>query len=326
MDEYLDLLYIDDDNNAQKLQGLTKILELCKNPQNLPNLSYNHALMSALSRIMYEDSKRSIELAFHVCKIFYAFSNFNEMLQLLSKYKVGAHALEIVNLCVRRNHHRYEKIARRLWELDPTTNENRQKQFQIKKSIPKQKWINVSKQDHITFICLSLLINLAEDPNVEKKMVKNSLITHLTDSLDHKSKKCSSIIFRFLKKLSIYESNVNEMLHLHSVHQIIRVLCSTKDCNIIQTGLDVLFNISFSKIGRDQIMQSKSLPSFFTSHFRRRSLRSKILKLLYHLSIDSDTRAKLFRPKLMELIMKVIINTTSNSIEKVLAAVVINVS
>jgi len=52
-------------------------------------LIQNMQLMSALSRVLADDYKRSMELSYNLCSIFLALSNFMEMHTILGNYRIG---------------------------------------------------------------------------------------------------------------------------------------------------------------------------------------------------------------------------------------------
>ena len=52
-------------------------------------LIQNMQLTSALSRVLADDYKRSMELSYNLCSIFLALSNFMEMHTILGNYRIG---------------------------------------------------------------------------------------------------------------------------------------------------------------------------------------------------------------------------------------------
>ena len=87
IDEYMEMLYGGEDEIQEKIKGCTKILQLCRYVGNLEVLIQNMQLMSALSRVLNDDFKRSMELSYKLCSIFLALSNFMEMHTILSNYR-----------------------------------------------------------------------------------------------------------------------------------------------------------------------------------------------------------------------------------------------
>lgn len=107
--------------------------------------------------------------------------------------------------------------------------------------------ILTKKQDKLFFISFYILINLAEDINTEKKMLKKSLISYLVDMLDHKYEDLLILTLTFLKKLSIYEENKEELKSFKIIEKLYKFLsCSSFQLTFIV--LRLLFNLSFDKV------------------------------------------------------------------------------
>lgn len=338
IDHYLELLYVDENNVSQKVDGLTKIFQLCKIEKNLHQLAQNHTLMSALSRLMSEDSKRSIEVSFIVCKIFLIFSSCREILPTLSNYRVGILAMDIVSLCVRRYHHCSLKIARVLFEEDDKS-ESASGMTSVNSSdqqngtsgdenlVNKIQWIKASKQDHVVFFSLCILFNLAQDITTEKKMVKKGLVKLLTECVRYKSKRCLQIVLQFFKKMTLFEENILDMADakINTVNKIANLFCSTTDTDILYDCLVILFNVSFHRVGRRQLSQHKRLLSLLAHQLQNPDLRKLIARLFYHLSIEFGTREQLGSSELVFAVVK-LASSSKPCDDRELAALAVNVS
>ena len=69
-------------------------------------------------------------------------------------------------------------------------------------------------------MCLSTLINLAEDVLIEKKMKRRGIIPHLMKLLQRENLKLLETTFLFLKKLSIFAENKLEMIELDLINSL----------------------------------------------------------------------------------------------------------
>ena len=163
---------------------------------NLEQLIQNMQLMSALSRVFADDFKRSSELSFNLCRIFLSFSNFMEMHSILSNYRVGALTMKVVELELKRTRHKAEERQKAAEDM-----------VEVSKKHEMKEAILARRQDKIIFVALHLLINLAEDVSVEKKMVKKNLVVMLTENLNRRTPDCLMLILTFLRKLSIFSEN-----------------------------------------------------------------------------------------------------------------------
>ena len=66
----------------------------------------------------------------------------------------------------------------------------------------------------IISVSFYLLLNLAEDLKVELKMKNKKVVTMLCQSLDRDNFELLILVVSFLKKLSIFVENKNEMVSL----------------------------------------------------------------------------------------------------------------
>lgn len=72
-----------------------------------------------------------------------------------------------------------------------------------------------------------MLHNLAEDPVIEEKMTKRNIVMLLANALDAEDAELLAVGLTFLKKLSIYKENKNDMLKSGILDKILPVLDSS---------------------------------------------------------------------------------------------------
>lgn len=70
----------------------------------------------------------------------------------------------------------------------------------------------IQKQDRLLYLCFYMLLNLAEDVAVERKMKKKNIVAHLVKMLDRSNVELLILAVTFLKKLSIYKENKDAMV------------------------------------------------------------------------------------------------------------------
>lgn len=103
------------------------------------------------------------------------------------------------------------------------------------------------KQDKVLFVCFYILINLAEDISVERKMIKKDLILHLLSSLESTYGDLLTLTMSFIKKLSIFEENKEILKELNIVDKLMKFLnCSSQP--LVNAVLRVYFNLSFDEV------------------------------------------------------------------------------
>ena len=126
----------------------------------------------------------------------------------------------------------------------------------------------------------------------------------------------------FLKKLSLIEENKNAMKENGIVEKLIRFIpCSSK--NLVMITLRLLFNLSFDKDIREQILKCGFVPRLITL-LKTPAFRAKTLKLLYHLSVDDRCKSMFTYTDGIPTLIGMVINFPQDNIAKELAALVIN--
>ena len=80
----------------------------------------------------------------------------------------------------------------------------------------------IAKQDKLFYISLSILLNMAEDPQIERKMKKRKIISVMLRMLERNDFNLLIISLIFLKKLSIVHENVTQMAEENLVGRLTR--------------------------------------------------------------------------------------------------------
>lgn len=112
LDDYLELLYQvpnSGSNNSKaeegmrdQIRGTAMLLQLCRDDvMHLEQLIQNSTVMGALTRVLQEEYKKNIELTFNILRIFLSFSNFVEMHDLMSSYRIGLLTMKVRRVRVR---------------------------------------------------------------------------------------------------------------------------------------------------------------------------------------------------------------------------------
>lgn len=120
VDDYVELLY---DDIPEKIKGSALILQLARNPDNLIELARNDALLSALSRVLREEWKRSIELSTNIVYTFFCFSTYNEFHPVIIQYKIGSLCMDVIDYELKRYDQWKEKVEGKKQVLTPDKTE-----------------------------------------------------------------------------------------------------------------------------------------------------------------------------------------------------------
>ena len=88
-----------------------------------------------------------------------------------------------------------------------------------------KKLINIiKKQEKVLFVAFHLLLNLSEDLQIERKMKNRQIIYLLTSLLERNNPDLLFIVLNFIKKLSIFGENKNEMKELGIIEKLNRFI------------------------------------------------------------------------------------------------------
>ncbi|CAG5021715.1 unnamed protein product [Parnassius apollo] len=120
IDDYVELLY---DDIPEKIKGSALILQLARNPDNLIELARNEALLSALSRVLREEWKRSIELSTNIVYTFFCFSTYIEFHSVIIQYKIGSLCMDVIDYELKRYDQWKERVEGKKQLLTPDKNE-----------------------------------------------------------------------------------------------------------------------------------------------------------------------------------------------------------
>ncbi|KAK6740698.1 hypothetical protein RB195_008884 [Necator americanus] len=279
VDSYIELFY---EGAAEKNRGASCILELAKNPANLDVLIENETLIGALARVFREDWKKNFDLATTIIRIFVQFSFYNQFHSALSHHKIGA-------LCM--NAIEYELKRADLWIAEAQNSDEKN---------ARKCRIAIRKQQTLLAACISFLINLAHDINVELKMVRRDIVPMLLKCLNFRdSVELTLATVQFLLKLSMFEENKAVLEQGDIVGKLLQFFPIT-DVELRKSTIRLLFNLSF-----DSKARAKMVAEGLVAHVAPLiETDPQALNLLYQLSINDDAKAMLTFTDAMQLLMR----------------------
>ncbi|KOC61782.1 Kinesin-associated protein 3 [Habropoda laboriosa] len=310
VDSYIELLY---EEIPGKIKGSSLILRLTRIPDNLHELTKNESLLSALARVLREDWRRSIELSTKIVYIFFCFSTYSQFHNIVLEYRIGSLCMDIIDFELRRydqwkdDMEKHYEIKKRSNEITPTVTENDIKKLkeELEKSRKKFKSLT-KKQEQLLRVAFYLLLNIAENMEVERKMRKKNVIGMLIKTLDRANTDLLILVIVFLKKLSIFREN--------------------KDLMVIFT-LKLLFNLSFDAKLRAKMIRvgllTKLIKLLGQSDIKN---KTTILGLLYHASMDDKVKAMFINTECIQMITNMILNSEDDQPKLELIALGINLA
>ena len=184
--------------------------------------------------------------------------------------------------------------------------------------------IMVKKQEKVLFVAFHLLLNLAEDLQIERKMKNRRIIAQLISMLDRNNPDLLFIVLNFLKKLSIFGENKIEMKECNIVEKLNRFI----PCNnqlLLQIALRLLFNLSFDAEIRNMINDTGMIPKL-VEILKAPGFRALILKLLYHMSQEDKLKATFTYTECIPIVYQLIIHCPEPIVGKELVALAVNLT
>lgn len=314
-DEYLELLYED---IPEKIRGSALFLQLARNPDNLEELFQNETVVGALARILKEDWKRSTELATNIICIFFCFSNFSQFHAVILHFKIGALCMTIIDHELKKYDLWNEEIQKKRKSMSEMEKDEKGKaKEEYEKSLKKFESL-VKKQDQLLRVSFYLLLNLAEDLKVEMKMRNKGIVLLLVKCLDrNENYELLMLVVSFLKKLSIFIENKNEMAD----HGIIERLAPLVPCDhedLLNITLRLLKNLSFDAEQRNKMIKFGLLPKL-VSLLNNENHKLIVLGILYHISMDDKAKSMFIYTDCIPVVMKMLLESPEDADRELLA-------
>jgi hypothetical protein len=311
LDNYLNQLYGDgSDNEHNTIIGSEMIMRLCTQMENFEKLLQNRALLSALARLILEENQeRNVEVTFNICRVFFALSSFVETIPIISTYRVGSSAMDILELALCRR------------------NSSSEQKFSIGYGSCQH---NSQTNDYLIYAAIQLLMNIAKDQDAERKMVRKNLLPLLVQCVSLPSEVCVFVSLSFLQNLSIFEENALLLAapSMQLILQLTKLLSNEgTSSEIIDAAVRVMFNLSFLEACRQELVGLRCfsvLVNLMVSEHRSTQINS--IKLLYHLSGESDAIDLFAETRIVDTVLNLVTSDNYLGMEGVLAALIVNVS
>lgn len=305
LDESLELMY---GSSEEKIMATKNILKFCTSFMNLENLKENDQMMSALSRMLADDSSSSTQLSFNLGKIFLSFSNFKRFHPILSSFRVGYLLMSILDLELKRIKHREQK----------------QMQDDIVSTKRKAHALN-SRHEGVLFVAFKVLENLSDDVSVLRKMVKKGLLNYLLILIEKNSQNCIHVILSLLSRCCIFKECCHEIVfgNFQTIDTLVKNL-ALSDRDIVKKTLNVIYNLSFDANCRQKMIEAK-VGTKLIQHMKKSSTRKISILIIYNITVDNACRDSLLSNQLNHAIIQAVANRQNDSITNELSAVAINV-
>uniref|UniRef100_A0AAZ3RCC5 Kinesin-associated protein 3b n=1 Tax=Oncorhynchus tshawytscha TaxID=74940 RepID=A0AAZ3RCC5_ONCTS len=248
---------------------------------------------------------QSVELATTIIYVFFCFSSFSQFHGLVTHYKIGA-------LCMNVMEHELKRYD--LWQDELKEHEKAFKKYQGL----------LVKQEQLLRVALYLLLNLAEDTRTELKMRNKNIVHMLVKTLDRENEELLVLVVSFLKKLSIFLENKNDMAEVDTVERLSRLVpCEHED--LLNITLRLLLNLSFDTGLRIKMVQVGLLPKL-TSLLGDENHKQMAMCILYHISVDDRFKSMFAYTDCIPQLMKMLFEHGEERIDAELISFCINLA
>lgn len=183
------------------------------------------------------------------------------------------------------------------------------------------------KQETLLYVVIYMLLNVAEDVSIERKMVNRGIVQYLVPILERPSPHASLLLLtvNFLLKLSIFEENKDQMAEA----EIVPKLAKFVPCNhemLLRAVLRLLFNLSFDVKMRKAMIEQSMIPKL-VNLLKLVPFRAITLRLLYHLSMDDECKSMFTYTEAIPLVKQLIVHFPERQVvAKELVALGVNLS
>jgi len=213
----------------------------------------HETLFGTVSRTLRDDYKKSIELSLYLLNIFQAYSNFTQFHEFLITSQIGDTTMKIIDHEIKRYVVRVKEFKEKSINLEKMKGSEKYEEAAAELRKDEKKLANIiKKQEKVLFVAYHLLLNLAEDLQIERKMKNRQIISLLIAMIERNNPDLLFIVLNFLKKLSIFGENKNEMKDQNIIEKLNRFI----PCNnqlLLNIALKTLYNLSFDQEIRIQM-------------------------------------------------------------------------
>jgi hypothetical protein len=182
----------------------------------------------------------------------------------------------------------------------------------------------LQKQEKLLYVCFHILLNLAENIEIEVKMKEKKIIPSLCRIVENRSNADLLIlVIMFLKKLSIFQENKEEMMQERLVDKLLRFI-PHENGQLMDFTLRLLLNLGFDPKVREYL--GHTALQKIVMLIANSSLLPIVLKVLYQISMEESTRSLKPFTDIIPVLMELVIEFPDTTVNQELIALVINLS
>mmetsp|Transcript_94439 Transcript_94439/g.243914 ORF Transcript_94439/g.243914 Transcript_94439/m.243914 type:complete len:800 (+) Transcript_94439:74-2473(+) len=328
VEDYADQLY--EERMELKVQGAKCILRVCMDPAALEIIAEHDTMLGVMSRELRENSKKSFELSIALVSCFLCFSHFSQFHEVMMQHQCGTAVMRVFEYESERHQVRKHDMERRHMRFQELGDQATSDDKKLLAKDEKKYRIQLARQSKLILVCLTTLLNLAEEISVEKKMVNRKMPQLLTQVLDRSNNDDLLLVaLQFIKKLSVFEENkdlMSSQVVLSRLVQMVQPTAQSENVRVALLALRVLYNFSFDEALRGQLVES-GMVQLLVAHLRSPPFRHIVLRLLYHFSMDDRCRSLMaYQRDGMVMLLQLVVHFPEARVGKDLVALVVNLA
>ncbi len=176
----------------------------------------------------------------------------------------------------------------------------------------------IKKQNNFLRIVYYLLLNLSEDTKVELKMVNKGIVGLLVKTLERDSQDLLLVVVTFLKKLSIYLVNKNQMKEL-AIMEKLAPLLSLNNESLVSNTLKLMHNLVFDHQMRIILIKIGLIPKLISFLSKERHTKT-VITILYQVSREDKWKALFsYSSDCINLIINKVLNGNPNTYNEIIS-------
>uniref|UniRef100_A0A8C7BXX2 Kinesin associated protein 3 n=1 Tax=Neovison vison TaxID=452646 RepID=A0A8C7BXX2_NEOVI len=158
----------------------------------------------------------------------------------------------------------------------------------------------------------------------ELKMRNKNIVHMLVKALDRDNFELLILVVSFLKKLSIFMENKNDMVEMDIVEKLVKMIpCEHED--LLNITLRLLLNLSFDTGLRNKMVQVGLLPKL-TALLGNENYKQIAMCVLYHISMDDRFKSMFAYTDCIPQLMKMLFECSDERIDLELISFCINLA
>ena len=182
------------------------------------------------------------------------------------------------------------------------------------------------RQEKLLFPALYLLLNLSEHVHTEKALCRRGIVGYLVPLLERPFPDLLMLVTVFLRKLSVFDENVNAMAELGAVQRLVKLLPLPPAQEVLaRSTIRLLYNLSFDR-ELAATMAGAGLVANVAGYLAVGSMRGSVMRLLAKLSSDHGARSEIALSPAGDLVVKMALQFPQPMLPAELGCLLVNMT